>query len=59
MAAMVIVTDVTENRDLQDQAARNARLASVGVLAAGVAHEINNPNNAILFNASVLCASLE
>ncbi len=54
VAAMVIVTDVTENRNLQDQAARNARLASVGVLAAGVAHEINNPNNAILFNASVL-----
>ena len=54
VAAMVIVADVTENRNLQDQAARNARLASVGVLAAGVAHEINNPNNAILFNASVL-----
>jgi signal transduction histidine kinase len=33
---------------------RNARLATVGVLAAGVAHEINNPNNAILFNAGVL-----
>jgi PAS domain S-box-containing protein len=54
VAAMVIVTDVTQNRDLQDQAARNARLASIGVLAAGVAHEINNPNNAIHFNASVL-----
>jgi PAS domain S-box-containing protein len=54
VATMVILTDVTENRNLQDQAARNARLASVGVLAAGVAHEINNPNNAILFNASVL-----
>jgi signal transduction histidine kinase len=40
--------------NLQNQAARNARLASIGVLAAGVAHEINNPNNAILFNASIL-----
>ncbi len=54
MTAMIIVTDVTRNRHLQEQAARNARLASVGVLAAGVAHEINNPNNAIHFNISVL-----
>lgn len=54
LSAMVIVADVTKNRSLQDQAARNARLASIGVLAAGVAHEINNPNNAIQFNASVL-----
>ncbi len=51
---MVIATDVSENRRLRNEAEHNARLASVGVLAAGVAHEINNPNNAIRFNASVL-----
>jgi PAS domain S-box-containing protein len=53
-AAMVIAGDVTERRRLEVQALQNARLASIGVLAAGVAHEINNPNNAIVFNASLI-----
>ena len=53
-ATMVIASDVTEKRSLEEQALRNARLASIGVLAAGVAHEINNPNNAIQFNASLV-----
>lgn len=56
-AAMVIVTDVTEKHTLEAHAMRNARLASLGVLAASVAHEINNPNNAIQFNASILARS--
>ncbi len=58
-AAMVILTDVTEKRVLEAHAIRNARLASLGVLAASVAHEINNPNNAIHFNASILARSWE
>ncbi len=53
-AGMVIASDVTRDRRLQEQAMRNARLASIGILAASVAHEINNPNNAILFNASTM-----
>jgi hypothetical protein len=53
-AAMVIASDVTEKRNLEAQALSNARLASIGVLAAGVAHEINNPNNAIQFNATLV-----
>lgn len=53
-AVMVIASDITENRKLQTQAMHNARLATIGVLAAGVAHEINNPNNAILFSAGLL-----
>lgn len=53
-AAMVIATDVTEKRKLELQAQRNARLASIGVLSAGVAHEINNPNNAIQFNSTLV-----
>ena len=52
--AMVLCTDVTEKRVLHAQAIRHARLATIGVLAASVAHEINNPNSAILFNASVI-----
>jgi PAS domain S-box-containing protein len=54
IAAMVVITDITENRKLQWQAIRNARLASLGVLSAGIAHEINNPNHAIMTNASLL-----
>jgi signal transduction histidine kinase len=49
-----VITDITENRKLQWQAIRSARLASLGVLSAGIAHEINNPNHAILANASLL-----
>ncbi|MCB1751384.1 MAG: CHASE domain-containing protein [Gammaproteobacteria bacterium] len=55
--AMVIVKDITEKRMLEVHTIRNARLASLGVLAASVAHEINNPNNAIQFNASILSRS--
>lgn len=58
-AAMVILTNITEKRVLEAHAIRNARLASLGVLAASVAHEINNPNNAIHFNASILIRSWE
>ena len=52
--AMILCTDVTERRVLHAQAIRHARLATIGVLAASVAHEINNPNSAILFNSSVI-----
>lgn len=39
--------DVTRMSEIQEQLARSRRLASVGQLAAGVAHEINNPLAAI------------
>ncbi|GAC1344939.1 MAG: hypothetical protein NVSMB23_20440 [Myxococcales bacterium] len=35
--------DVTERRQMQKRLVQASRLASVGTLAAGVAHEINNP----------------
>src|SRR5439155_21889725 len=40
---VVTWSDVTRLSEMQDQLARTRRLASVGQLAAGVAHEINNP----------------
>ncbi|MBF0447290.1 MAG: CHASE domain-containing protein [Magnetococcales bacterium] len=51
---MLIISDVTRDHVLHAQAIRNARLASLGVLAASVAHEINNPNSAIQFNNTIL-----
>jgi signal transduction histidine kinase/CheY-like chemotaxis protein len=57
-STMMIVTDKTEQHNTQNKAMRNARLATVGTLAASVAHEINNPNNAILLQSSWLAKSL-
>lgn len=42
-AGLVIVRDLTERRLLQAKLTQADRLATVGMLAASVAHEINNP----------------
>ncbi len=43
-----------DRRQLQMQLAQSDRLASMGMLAAGVAHEINNPLTFILYNLESL-----
>ena len=45
--SVVTWNDVTRMSEMQEQLARTRRLASVGQLAVGVAHEINNPLAAI------------
>jgi PAS domain S-box-containing protein len=46
--------DATERRSLQASVAQADRMASMGVLAAGVAHEINNPLAYTLYNLESL-----
>ena len=47
-AVLCIARDITENKNLEHQLISTEKLASLGTLAAGVAHEINNPLGVIL-----------
>ena len=53
-SVMEISTDITEKVTLKAQRMRANHLASIGELAAGVAHEINNPINGIINYAQIL-----
>ncbi len=48
------LTDITETKLREDAMIRSERLAAVGTLAAGVAHEFNNLNGGILGYADLL-----
>lgn len=52
--AVAIARDISERQRLQAQLLQVDRLASVGLLAAGVAHEINNPLTYLLYNLEAL-----
>ncbi len=47
---------ITRVRELQQQVVRQERLAAIGVLVSGVAHEISNPLQSILGSAEVIQA---
>ncbi|MBK6691656.1 MAG: PAS domain S-box protein [Myxococcales bacterium] len=57
-ARLVASRDVTERNRLRAQVVLSERLASIGTLAAGVAHEINNPLTYVLANLEYLDSAL-
>ncbi|MCA9516445.1 MAG: response regulator, partial [Myxococcales bacterium] len=58
IGAVIVVRDVTEARRAEAQLIMSDRLASVGMLAAGVAHEINNPLASVVANLDLARAEL-
>lgn len=52
--AVLVWQDKTEERRLENSLMQAGKLAAIGQLAAGVAHEINNPLTAINANAQML-----
>ncbi len=53
-ALLAMMRDLTERKRMQAQMLLSDRLASVGMLAAGIAHEINNPLAYVMANLEVL-----
>ncbi len=54
-----VCRDVTNQKQLESQLIQSYKLASLGKLVAGVAHEINNPNTFILGNLKIINESFE
>jgi nitrogen-specific signal transduction histidine kinase len=61
-SAIVRISDITKEKIMTTELIQQEKLASLGLLVSSVTHEINNPNNFILFNVPILrdylCAML-
>jgi PAS domain S-box-containing protein len=56
---VVVLRDTTELRKMEGRLALAERMASIGTLAAGVAHEINNPLAYVLANVDFVSTELQ
>jgi len=52
--ARVVAHDITERKKIEDMMIQTEKMMSVGGLAAGMAHEINNPLAGMMQNAQVI-----
>ncbi|HHT9129720.1 MAG TPA: PAS domain S-box protein [Candidatus Brocadiaceae bacterium] len=55
----VFVRDITERKSMEEQMRRSEKLASMGELAAAIAHEIRNPLGAICNSIGILDSHLK
>ena len=54
---LVVIHDVTDEREMQERLYLTDRLASLGEMAAGIAHEINNPLTGVIALSQVMLDS--
>lgn len=52
----IVGQDVTEHRRMQEELAQSKKLASIGELVSGVAHELNNPLTVVMGYSQMLSA---
>jgi PAS domain S-box-containing protein len=56
---LIINTDVTDKRRIEEQFLRTQRMESIGTLAGGIAHDLNNVLSPILMSVEILKTKLE
>ncbi|MEA5575854.1 response regulator [Anabaena sp. UHCC 0451] len=56
---LVVNTDITQKKQLEQQFLRAQRLESIGTLASGIAHDLNNVLAPILMTAQILETQIE
>lgn len=59
VGAVVVFSDTTERKRLEEQLRRSQKLEAVGQLSGGIAHDFNNLLGVIMGNADMLAVTLE
>lgn len=58
VAMTIIIKDITEKVQMEAKLMHSARLAAIGEMAAGVAHELNSPMTVVIGTAQLMYAEL-